>query len=310
MLSRIADSLFWMARYMERTNGILRMLRINVITSLDRDTEFSPTSILQLYAALDAPTAAAIGENPDAVLLHMLGNKENPNAVRNLVAKARENARGAQDHLTKETWECLNAFYHAVNNPDLEKAIKKGEQIMMLTRLSEHCLLFHGVTDVTMPRGQGWHYMNAGKMIERATQTIDTLDIRFQRLDYDLERSTDVTHWRNLLLSLSGYELYLKRYRGGLPSRNVVDLALLNRDFPRSVLYCVQHLERIIKELAFNNPETSAQLLKSIGRLHAKVEYSDLETIAQQGLQPYLRETKQDFYALSNLLGQTYFAYQ
>jgi uncharacterized alpha-E superfamily protein len=214
-----------------------------------------------------------------------------------------------QDHVTKEVWECLNAFYHKVNSDNIEKAINRDEQITMLGELIDHCLLFFGVSEVTMPRGQGWNYMNLGKFVERSVQTVDILDVRFSNIDYDLNNPVDIPYWRNLLLSLSGYELYLKRYRGGLQSRNVADLAILTTEFPRSILYCVIRLDRVIRGMSNENLEATPQLQRIIGRLRSKVEYADIESISAMGLHAFLADVKAEIYHFNNTLSKTYFAY-
>jgi uncharacterized alpha-E superfamily protein len=212
MLSRIADSLYWMTRYVERTDGILRMLKINFITSLDRSSEshFSWQPVLKVFSNLPEEQITSFSHRSDDVLRYMITNKENHNSIRNVIGRARENARGMQDHITKKAWECMNEFYHHVNSPDIEKAIENDEQIVMLSALIDRCLLFYGVAEVTTPRGQGWNYMNLGKFIERGIQTVDILDVKFNDTQYELNDSADIPYYRNLLLSLSGYELYLK----------------------------------------------------------------------------------------------------
>ena len=310
MLSRIADSLYWMTRYVERADGILRMLRINFITSLDRGNDFSWHPVLKIFTYLDDETIDKMALNGDDVLRFMILNKDNPNSIRNIVGHARENARGMQDHVTKEVWECLNTFYHKVNNNDVEKAIQRDEQITVLGDLIDNCLLFIGVSEMTMPRGQGWNYMNLGKFTERAIQTVDILDVKFNDISYNLDDSADIPYYRNLLLSLSGYELYLKSYRTGLDSQNVVDMTLLNTNFPRSVLYCLVRLDRTIQGIAGENMEATPQLQKIIGRLRSTVEFSDIKSISEKGLHNFLAEVKNNLYGFSNALGRSYFAYK
>ena len=311
MLSRIADSQFWMTRYVERTDGILRMLKINFITSLDRSggNAFSWQPVLKVFTLMPEEEVKTFSNRSDDVLRYMITDKDNHNSIRNIIGRARENARGMQDHITKEAWETVNEFYHQVNSPEIEKAIENDEQIMMLSQLLERCLLFYGVAEVTMPRGQGWNYMNLGKFIERSIQTIDILDVKFNDISYNLDDATDIPYWRNLLLSLSGYELYLKSYRTGLDSQNVVDMALLNTNFPRSVLYCVIRLDRTIRGMSNENSDAAQQLQKIIGRVRSMVEYADIATISEKGLHDFLAEVKNNLYAFSNALTRNYFAY-
>ena len=311
MLSRIADSQFWMTRYVERTDGILRMLKINFITSLDRsgENQFSWHPVLKVFALMSDEKIADFSNQSDDVLRFMITDRDNHNSIRNIITRARENARGMQDHITKETWECMNEFYHLVNSADIEKAIENDEQILMLSNLLERCLLFYGVAEVTMPRGQGWNYMNLGKFIERSIQTIDILDVKFNDISYNLDEASDIPYWRNLLLSLSGYELYLKSYRTGLDSQNVVDMTLLNTNFPRSVLYCLVRLDRTIRDMADENIEATPQLQKMIGRARSLVEYADIQSISDKGLHNFLTEVKTTLYNFSNALTRSYFAY-
>jgi len=311
MLSRIADSLFWMARYMERTDGILRMLKINSITALDRsgEAEFNWLPVLKVFTVLPAATAEELALNGEEVLRYMIFNRENDNSIRSIIGRTRENTRGVQDHVTKEVWESINEFYLKLNNSNLEQALDRGEQIVMLSSLINQYLLFNGVAEVTMPRGQGWNYLNLGKFIERGIQTVDILDVKFSNISYDLNNDADVPYWRNLLLSLSGYELYLKRYQGGLEGQNVADLAILNAQFPRSLAYCLFRLDRIIQNLTDDYVETAEPLKKIIGRLRAKVEFADMGSISEQGLHAFLMEIKHDFHQFSNALSRSYFAY-
>ncbi len=311
MLSRIADSLFWMTRYVERTDGILRMLKINFITSLDQTAEeaFSWKPVLKVFTLMPEEQIAAFSNNSDEVLMYMITSRDNHNSIRNIIARARENARGMQDHITKEAWECMNEFYHYVNSGEIDKAIENDEQVAVLCSLLDHCLLFYGVIEVTMPRGQGWNFMNLGKFIERAIQTVDILDVKFNDKHYDLDDSEEIPYYRNLLLSLSGYELYMKSYRVGLDGQNVVNMTLLNTQFPRSVLYCLIRLDRTIRGMSSENIEATPKLQKLIGRLRSMVEYSDLESISEKGLHEFLSDVKTDLYGFGNALSRSYFAY-
>src|SRR5690349_11009481 len=121
MLSRVADSLFWMSRYMERTDGILRMLKINYASSQDDMHEFSWKPVLRIFSYLDEERAAAMASQSRTVLQYMITDKENRNSVLNIVTRARENARSVQDHITKELWQCLNDFYHTIRNEQAGK---------------------------------------------------------------------------------------------------------------------------------------------------------------------------------------------
>ena len=128
---------------------------------------------------MDEETIKLNGENTAAALEFMIADPANINAVKVLIVRARENARGVQDNITKEVWEQVNQLYHLINQPDLAKKLKGSKAIEILDLLTQNSVLFYGVTDSTMPRGQGWNFMNLGKYIERALLTIEITSCSF-----------------------------------------------------------------------------------------------------------------------------------
>jgi len=309
MLSRVADSLYWMSRYMERTDGILRMLRINYASSQDDLQDFSWKPVLRIFTYLDEERAAAIAKHSRGVLQFMVTDKENSNSVLNIVTHARENARSVQDHITKELWQCLNDFYHTIREEQVVRGLYTDDPVSILDVLIRQGVLYYGITDITMARGEGYAFLNIGKFIERGVQSADILDIKFSDLQYDFTR-TDTTYWKYLLLSISGYELYLKTYRSGFDARNVVEQIILSPDFPRSILYSVNrlqlHFERLKGE---RNREAYQKIDFMIGKIHSRIRYSTVDSILEQGLHAYLIRVKEELYEVGNTLNQHYFAY-
>src|ERR1044072_8000114 len=175
MLSRVADSLYWMSRYIERSDGILRMLKVNYAYSQDSISEFSWRPVLRLFTYLQEPEAKKLETNPRAILQYIVTDKGNPNAVVNIVTRARENARSVQDHITKELWQCLNDFYHTVRDEQLLEWLYKEDPITALDILIKQGFLFYGTSDITMAGGEGYSFMNIGRFLERAIQSADIL---------------------------------------------------------------------------------------------------------------------------------------
>ena len=309
MLSRVADSLYWMSRYLERTDGILRMLRINYASSQDDIQEFSWKPVLRIFSYIDEERAAAIAHQSRAVLQYMVTDKENSNSVLSIITRARENARSVQDHITKELWQCLNDFYHTIREEQVVRGLQKDDPVTILDILIRQGLLYYGTADVTMARGEGYAFLNIGKYLERGVQSADILDVKFSDLNYDFDNK-DTTYWKYLLLSISGYELYLKTYRGSFDAKNVVEQTVLNRDFPRSIIYSVNQLHRYFERLKDErNKEAYQKVDFMIGRIQSKVRYSTVESIMHQGLHAYLNGVKEDLYEVGNAFNQHYFAY-
>jgi uncharacterized alpha-E superfamily protein len=310
MLSRVADSLYWMARYMERADSILRMLKINYASSQDNNEEFSWQPVLRIFGHLEQEQVAAMSQNSRQVLQYMVLDRENPNSIFCLVKQARENARGVQDNITTELWQCLNEFYHIVHEERLRYLLRQEDPVTVIDALIKECMLYFGVSDITMFRGEGLCFMNVGKFMERAIQSADILDVKLSNLSYDLDKPTDTTYWKYLLMSISGYSLYLKRYRSGFEARNIIDQVLFNVDFPRSVLYSLNQLQRNFQRLPNDqNTEGFSKVDFMIGRLRSRLQYSDVQSVSHSGLHHYLTSITTDISNIGGTLNHYYFAY-
>ena len=294
---------------MERTDGILRMLKINYASSQDDTQEFSWKPVLKIFTFLNDVEANALARDTRAVLLFMLVGKENPNSVLNIVTMARENGRSVQDHITKEMWQCINDFYHIMRQDKLVELLQHEDPISTLDNLIKHGLLYFGTTDVTMARGEGNSFINIGRFLERAIQTTDILDVKFSDMNYEMDKVTDTTYWKYLLMSISGYELYLKTYRGGFEAKNVVEQIVLNELFPRSVIYSINHLHRYFERLKTEGDKADFnQVDFMIGKIKSKVKFSTSESIVNEGLHHFLNETKKGLLDIGTNLNHNYFA--
>ena len=312
MLSRIADSLFWLNRYMERSDCMMRVIRTNYILSFDigNANDFSWKDVANTFSLSPEGIPPEKVKDTAAALKFLIADIKNLNSLKVIITKARENARGVQDNITKEVWEHVNSVYHIVNAPDLEKKLAGSRTLELLDLLNENNTLYYGVTDSTMPRGQGWSFMNLGKFIERCLLTIETSYVHFTKIDHQLDKAHDILFWRNLLLSLSGYELYLKTYTRDQHTINVVDHVIFNKDFPRSLIYSLQRIGKYLDEVVEDTKmEGSGSLQKTFGRICSKVEFADMNMIKNIGLPQFLHSLRHDLADFSNQLTRTYFSY-
>lgn len=310
MLSRVADSLYWMSRYMERSDGILRMLRINYAYSQDDIPDFTWRAVLKIFSFCEEEDIVKMEKNGREVLRYMVLERENTNAVFNLVTQSRENARAVQDHITKELWQCLNEFYHSVRDQLLSNSLRIEDPISVMDGLIRQCMLYYGTTEITMARGEGFYYMNVGKYLERAIQAVNILDVKFSEQNYDLNGTHDPIYWRYLLLSISGYELFLRSYRSTLEPRNIIDQIIWNENFPRSILYSIVRLQRSFEKLEIDHQLESFKKLKFlIGKLKGRVQFSDIQTLEAEGLQNYLQDIKNGLFEIGTAFNHYYFAY-
>jgi uncharacterized alpha-E superfamily protein len=312
MLSRIADSLFWLNRYMERSDCMMRVIRTNYILSFDigNTNDFSWKDVADIFSHAPEDIAAESVKDTASALKFLITDTKNLNSIKVLITRARENARGAQDNITKEVWEQVNQLYHLVNAPDLEKKLTGSRSLEILDKLDEQNTLYYGVTESSMPRGQGWSFINLAKYIERCLLTIETSYAHFTKIDHQLDKTQDILFWRNLLLSLSGYEQYLKTYTRDQHTMNVVDHVIFNKNFPRSLIYSLQRIKRYLRDvIEYTKMEGSEDLQRNFGRICSNVEFADMNRIKEMGLPNFLHSLRQDILDFSNQLSKIYFSY-
>jgi len=310
MLSRVAASFYWLSRYIERSDGMLRMLKINYASSQDTVQEFTWEPVIRIFAGLDDAEAHTLGNDSRAVLKYMVAGKNNSNSILNIITLARENARGVQEHITKDLWQCLNEYYHTIKDSRLERSLQREDPIGVLDVLIKQVMLYYGTVEITMERGEGRSFMNIGKYLERAIQSVDILDTKFGSLSENPDLLTDTTYWKHLLLSLGGYELYLKTYREGFEPQNVLEQVALNVDFPRSVIYSVNNIQRYFDRLKNDsNVDDFRELSFQIGKLQSRIKYSSVKSIRQEGLHTFLSQIRMELYGIGNKLNEFYFAH-
>jgi uncharacterized alpha-E superfamily protein len=265
--------------------------------------------VIRIFAGIKEAEVDKLENDSRAVLKYMVTGKNNPNSILNIITLARENARGVQEHISKDLWQCLNEYYHTVKDPRLERSLQREDPIGVLDILIKQVMLYYGTAEITMERGEGRSFMNIGKYLERAIQSVDILDTKFSSVSDNPDLLTDTTYWKHLLLSLGGYELYLKTYREGFEAENVLEQVALNNDFPRSVIYSVNNIHRYFDRLKNDsNVDTFREMSFQIGRLQSRIKYSSVKSIRDEGLHLFLTQTRKELYGIGNSLNEYYFA--
>lgn len=316
MLSRLADGLFWMNRYMERAEALLRAVRTNYILSLEKSPYglHSWQPVLRIFSDLPSEKILALENNPAECINYLLVQKDNPNALLQLLTKARENARGIQDNITKEVWEQVNQLYRFIYTSGNQKALVGNDPVPTIDKLIAMMLQFIGVADTTTSRDQGWSFMQLGRFTERSLNTIDTLVRHLETIPNEsgtnIPQKLDILYWRSLLFSLSGYEHYLKTFRIAEQNSHIIQMLVLNPEFPRSVRYCLSRMEYYLNDIVEKNiPDKKEVLQKQFGKVYAWVLYADEGDITQSGIQNYLLHVKQSITNLYLQVAQQFFSY-
>ena len=313
MLSRTADHLYWMARYMERAENTARMLDVNYQTSLlpqSADAAEQGWKGLLGISELSGDFASRYGAiTARNVMEYMVCDPQNGSSIRNCLMAARENARAVRGTLTTEVWETQNQTWLEFQRMVASGAfLKDPGAAFEWVKFRSH--LSRGVTVGTMLQDDAFHFLRIGSFLERADNTARLLDVKFHAVESeffggmdgmpvapgqaqgDAPRSSrdveyDFYHWSAVLRSVSGFEVYRKVYRNVIRPEKVAELLILRPDMPRSLAACTQE---VLSNLTMIANEQSSETLRRAGRLRADLQYGRIDEILATGLHAYLTQ--------------------
>lgn len=294
MLSRVANSLYWMTRYVDRAENTARLVDVNL--QLQLDVRPGPSGN---QADRWLPLVESTGE---AFLFHSLHGEvngltvseflvfqgENPNSILSSLTMARENGRMIRDQLAGELWEELNRLYLFIRSPEARALLRENPHDLF-HRIKSGALLFQGLMDATLLRQEGWRFMGVGRNLERADQTTRLLDVRHGNFPKTgvpkADPVADASVWGAILRSASAWDSYRMIWGNDVSPRNVIQLLVLSDDFPRSVRFCVHEVNealRAISGVARNQFSNEAE--KLTGRLLGELTFSTVEDLCDRGL--------------------------
>lgn len=315
MLSRVADSCFWLSRYIERAESSSRILDVNMQLVLDFEAlnySDSNQQWLPILATLeDQELFLQLHDkiSGDAVMEFITFEKTNPNSILASVTHARENARTVREQISSEMWERINRLYLYLQSP-AARAAHRESPIGFHRTLVENLHSFQGITDATMTHGEGWQFLQAGKFLERADSTSRVLDFKYHVLLPQGEKvggNIDVTQWMAVLRSCSAMEAYFKISNGRVSSWEVAEFLILHDSFPRSIRFCVDALDSALHRISGTDRghfENEAERLS--GLLRSNLDFANIGSIFKIGLHQYLEETQIRLNGISNALAETY----
>lgn len=291
MLSRTADHLFWLSRYIERAENTARMLDIAYQTSLQpqsatesEQTWRSLVSISELNGLYGARYSSINGRN---VMEFMVADENNQSSIFNCLRAARENARAVRGALTTEVWETMNQTWLELRRLLREGALTRDpSQLFEWVKYRSH--LSRGVTVGTMLQDEAFHFIRIGSFLERADNTARLLDVKFYRQDdtgTERDAARDFYYWSAVLRSVSGFEIYRKVYSNVIQPDKVAELLILRSDMPRSLSHCVT---RMLANLRRVSNAQSGETLRRVGRLEAELAFGRIDEILADGLHPFL----------------------
>jgi uncharacterized alpha-E superfamily protein len=316
MLSRVANCLYWMSRYIERAENIARIVDVNLQLLLDLrnlDDERLAEHWMPIVQSTGDETAfsklhpKATGHSVTEFLVFQ---QANPNSIISSVCQARENARMVRDQITVEFWEELNRIYLFVRGPEARKIWRQSPS-EFFQQIKAASLLLVGIGDATILHNEGWWFAQAGKYIERADKTSRILDVRYASLPAQGAPGSisqgEALGWAAVLRSCSAWDAY-KSIRGAeIHPIYVADFLLFNADFPRSARFCIAELNYALRRISGVQPgRFSNDAEKLCGRLEAGLQFSTVDEIFEQGLHLYLDQFQDKLNEVGNALFDAY----
>jgi len=313
MLSRIADSMYWMARSLERADNIARLLDINLLYLLEAEDAISEETQWQPLIGIFSSTQSYEAIYPDKeikrdrVIRFMTQEKKNPGSLYSGLRVARENARVVRDRISREMWEAMNDFWLQVDR-HLRRPLKAERATDFYTYVRHQVARFHGLTASTMMRGEPFSFYMLGSFLERADMTARTLDVKYHLLLPDTSMvgsPLDYYQWGALLKSLSGFEAFQRRYHTGLRPIDVAEFVILEPEFPRSLRFCVNSMAKALTRIGTSGPDCDTCL--ALSGLAKRLEEHSPKSIFEQGLHEYLTEFLDGIGAVNQALQGEYF---
>ncbi len=313
MLSRVADSIYWMQRYRERAENIARLIDVNLFLSIDApgDDEQQWQPIVRTtgeYSLFEKYYGKPTEKN---VLEFLTFDERNPNSILNCVFHARENARSVREVITLDMWHVLNTLYLFVRKAASSSGRKIKSADEFYSHIRRSCQLFTGVMDTTLSHDEGWHFGRLGNLLERADQSSRILDVKYYILLPSAEQvgtPYDDILWSALLRSVSGLEMY-RRLWHEIHHSHVIDFIVLNRQFPRAIHSCLYRAKESLKVIGFDPIETGGETpLQMVERLCAELESLTVYDIVKIGLHEFLEQLQSKISRISNGIYTAYFA--
>ncbi len=302
MLSRVADSLYWMSRYIERAEHTTRLLDVNLNLMLDESATSADRRWQRLLQSLGGPKDVTWTGDPYALTQTLSFDTELPGSILSCIISARENSRHVREQISTEQWHRLNSLYLQVTRPDMRQDMDADNTIMtsseqpteFLQQVMEGVHEFQGVSDSTMSHGEGWQFIQVGRYIERAAATALLLEAYHEDLWLHTDaipEGNEYLEWMGLLRSATAFEAYCKVYTADVTPDRILEFLLLDQEFPHSIRFSIDTLQRALDAIhGEGGSKSRAEPLQRLaGRLQASLSYSSVEEILSGDVIAYLR---------------------
>lgn len=293
MLSRVANSLYWLSRYLERAENLARLVEVNRYNSLDIRQDDVWRALLY---TTNMENAYATSKEKDAGAF-VTFSEENPDSIRQCVAQSRENARMVRDQISEEIWRELNRFHLFISSEKAEE-LWGSQPDKLYRQIIEFCMLLSGLINATVLHDDGWHFMQIGKCLERADKTTRVLDM------LAFQGEPDRTKLASALKSCSAFNAFQVEFNSGITLKNTMSFLLFSKSFPRSVRFCLQQLDQHLHSVSGTiTGSFSNEAERITGSTLAQLNFSNVTNVVSEGYNEYLDSLQKQF----NNIGQQFF---
>jgi len=310
MLSRVADSLYWMGRYLERAKHTARLVDVELQLWLDQSPEVGAGRWRFLLEALRIPAAQGPVDST-ALLNTLVFSRTNASSILSCIAAARENLRHVREQCSTGMWEHLNRLYLEVMETRPEDGwMLKSHSFFHAVEEGSH--LFQGITDGTMSHGEGWQFIQLGRYVERTDTIAALMETHFKRVAHPADQpveSTEYLEWVGLLRAAVAFEAYCKAFTAEIRPLRVAEFLLLSPNFPHSVRFSVDRINAALHVIGDLTERREKLPTRIAGRLRAQLSFSQIEEIMAAGPPAYLQNVRNECAQIHSAIQQIYFDY-
>lgn len=307
MLSRVADSLYWLSRYLERAEHIARLTSVYYDLILDQSGQVSQERYQRLRQNLKLPAPTDDSFNADETLNLIVRDESNPDAIITCVTQSRENARQVREQLSSETWTHINQLYLMMKRPGRQW---RSQPQVFLQQVVQQLYLISGIFDATMNHDEGWQFIQLGKYIERATAVLWLMDTQFLPIAAHTPYREDYLDWIALLKSCTAFEAYCKVYTADLSPGHIAEFLLLNDEFPHSLHFAVNMMRSALAEIGeITESRRNQYLNRRAGRLQSLLLFSQIDEIMAAGLPQFLQDINRQCLDIHDAVYQVYITF-
>lgn len=310
MLSRVASSIYWMSRYLERADNVARFIDVNARLILDMGWEREDAQWEPLVRASgdDEKFKKHYEAYDEKSVVHFLTfDTKNPNSILACVQNARENARTVREVISSEVWETINSLYHLVEKHSRKRKIDDLQEFFAMVHQANHLIV--GLIENTMSHGEGWHFARVGRLLERADKTARMLDVKYFILlpsGEFVDSPYDTVEWGAVLQSVSGFEMYRKQFHRA-NYRNVTQFLVLDAHFPRAIRFCIHTAARSLGYIT-DMLDVEVAATKEMAKLKESLDHADIDAVLNNGLHEFIDVVQFNLNVVDEALYRSFFA--